>query len=202
MRVPAAAWLVLIPGIAGCGGSGGGGSVTVSIPSTAALDGTLTTGGTVTTDGLVLRVGDEDLSSPGSTVVSFLSFDLPAIPAQAQVTNAVLRLQIFNDIGQPGVGHGDVLADDVDIGATLDATDPVTVFASAVATVADDVSPVEVTLTARVAAAVAAGRTRFQLRMRYAIPSDSDGVNDWINYISADTTTPENAPVLAITYQP
>jgi hypothetical protein len=204
MHVRALLFLPLLAPMTACGGSGGGSvPVTLSLPSEAAIDGTLSNLGALSTTGTVLRVGDEDFAVPGSTIVSFVSFDLAAIPAQAQVTDAVLRIRLNNMVGEPEVGHGDVQLDDVDIGASLDAADPTQVFASAVATlVDDDALPQFVTLTDRVAAAVAAGRTRFQLRLRYQVPTDADGANDWANYISGNSSVPENVPLLTVTYEP
>lgn len=204
MRIRFTAWLLLTAALPACGGSGGGSSpVTVSIPSTPAIDGVVSNLGAVSTSGVVLRVGDEDLAQPGSTVVSYVSFDLAALPPQAVVTSAVLRIRLNNTVGAPEVGHGDVLVDDVDVGATLEAADPVAVFATAVATLADDTAQSQfLPLTARVSAALAAGRPRFQLRLRYALLTDADGANDWANYISGDSPDPALVPLLVITYQP
>jgi hypothetical protein len=200
----AAALLVFLTLLPGCGGSGGGSSpITVTLFAPAALSGNVSSLGTVAPSGAVLRVGDEDGSTPGSTLASFLSFDLASIPAGAHVTNAVLRIQKQNNVGDPEVGHGEIQTDDVDYGPTLDGADPVQVFATAVGPFDDSTTQQQfLSVTTGVVAALAAGRVRFQVRFRYAIPSDADGANDWTNLVSGDTGDPANGPLLLVTYEP
>jgi hypothetical protein len=202
MRLPAAALLKLPALLPACGGSGGADPVTVSIPSSAALDGDVSSAGVVATINTVGGVGDMDGSTPGLTFAAFFSFDISSIPAGVQVTGATLRIRNNNDNGSPQVDHGEVLVDDVDYGSALDAADPVQVFASAFTVLDDDTFlPQVLPMTARVAAAVAAGRPRFQLRLRYAIPGDDDGANDVLFVLSGESA-PEFLPLLSVTYQP
>jgi hypothetical protein len=204
-RLPLALLLLGAPALVagGCGGGAAQVATTVTLISEADIDGTIESDGTVSTGGLVLRVGDAELSDPDVTVASFLSFDLAGLPA-APLLKATLGVRINNFVGEPVGTLSPLLLDDVDLGSSLDAGDPVAVFASAVGSLGEGQATVHELSdqTARVAAALAAGRPRFQLRLRYAVPMNGDGDNDWINYVSSNSSIPASRPFLQLEFGP
>lgn len=121
--------------LAGCGGggSGGGGGGVVSpnppqvlmqtINSSAALDGYVTSTGVVVANGTLGNlVGDNDGQSVAVGVRSFLSFDLSAIPANAIIDRATLRVAQINTHRNPYPSHGRLIVSHTSYGFTLDAS--------------------------------------------------------------------------------
>ena len=161
-------------------------------------------GGTLNNTETILRLGD---NAAGAQYRSILSFKGRDIPANATITGAVLKIRLKNIIGgDPRLTHGDLLVDIVSpyFGLfNLELTD----FAAT----ADRNAVAKVGTTqfgTYYYATIAAGALQFisktgytQLRLRFATPTDNDGVADIAAYYSGDWTPAHDyIPVLEVTY--
>lgn len=202
----ASAAIALTPG---CGGGGGGKQtpVTVTILSTAALEGQIhSTGVTQVGPNYYLAHGDyADANGPVSGVRAFTSFDLGVIPAGATVTQATLTVFQKGAIGSAFTTLGSHLVDHVVYGTVLEAgAYSRSGLADAIATFPPDatVGPKTVDVTAAVAVDVGS-RPQCQFRLRFAIESDNDGESDGVTwYSSGQATVPDERPRLVVTYLP
>ena len=184
--------------------------VTVTLTSQAALDGFRANngGGNNTVD---IRVGNGTFfGSPTQELVirGFMSFDLTGIPATAQVQSLQLRFYQANVTGTPYAKLGNLLLKHVDYGATLnDAAFSTPELHSAI------LSPHTgagewYTITASnlgdwIESDLAAGRTRFQLRLQFSSETDGDGLQDTASFESGENYFGTgNVPQLTITYSP
>jgi hypothetical protein len=190
----------------GGGGPGtgptGGQPTTVDMSSTAALDGWIRSDGNLSTAGAAIT-GDLDGAAPGLGYRQFYSFDLASLPAGSTVTAATLRLYQAATTGTPYVDLGSVIVDHLIYGDALDAADfSAAPLAANVGAIATDgaVEYKTLSVTARVQADLAAGRTRSQFRVRFStMDSNNDAGNDFAQFNDAEAAF--NPPVLAITYQ-
>ena len=150
------------------GGPGFGAEQTVTFVSTDTLDGWARTDATGTSGSARVVVGDLEPSLSGHR--GFYSFDISAIPAGSAVTSATLQLYQLSISGGP-YDLGNLIADHVDYGTTLDVAD----FAAApllsnIGTVSTNanVEAKSLVVTARVQNDVTAGRPRSQFRIRFS----------------------------------
>jgi len=191
----------------GCGGGGGNRTpVTVTILSTAALDGRVHSTGLVQAGpAYSLAYGDyADALGPVSGVRSFVSFDLAVIPAGATVTEATLTLFEKSHNGAP-FSLGQNVVDHVVYGSVLDAgAYSRSGLGDAIATFAGDLSPGPKTVTVTDAVALDVGsRPQSQYRLRFTLESNNDGESDEIAYYSSGTATSEDErPMLTVKYLP
>ncbi|MDJ0974410.1 MAG: hypothetical protein QNJ98_08130 [Planctomycetota bacterium] len=201
--------------LAACGGGGGDEDpenqiVQETIESTGALDGLMTTNnqGVVNASPLAAPlVGDGPFQQggPGSNVhVSLWSFDLSAIPSDAVITSATLRLRLSggaNDRQMPAL----IRMDHIRYGATFPQV-PGQIntldfdFAQITDLLTNGFRVIDV--TAQVQDDVDEDRGRSQFRARGAIGTNNDDVADILVFTDADNE-PDAArrPVLVIEYE-
>ncbi len=196
-----------------CGGGGGiGGTapIQVLIPATASLDGFATNAGSSGTSGGGPTTGDIDSILNGVGGRQFYSFDIGPIPLGANVTQAVLRLFQTSVAGTPYTTHGDVIADHVSYGATLDAAAfNAPALAANIGTLSDNttLSAKFLDVTASVRSDRNMGRTRSQFRIRFSSQdTDSDGVTDHAQFADMELSTngavAGDEPVLIVHFEP
>jgi hypothetical protein len=184
--------------------------VTVSLGSQAALDGFQANngGGNNAVD---IRLGNGPfVGSPAYELVTrgFMSFDLSGIAAGADVKNIELRFYQVDVEGSPYAKLGNPLLKHVDYGSSLDGGDfDAPELASAILdphtgagqwyTITSD------TIADWIEADLAAGRTRFQVRLQFSTETDGDGDVDMVYIEAADNSSGTgNVPQLTITYAP
>jgi len=184
--------------------------VTVTLTSQAALDGFRANngGGNNTVD---VRVGNGAMfgSPPEELVIrGFMSFDLTGIPATAQVQSIQLRFYQVNVTGTPYAKLGNPLLKHVDYGSVLnDAAFNTPELHSAILSPHTG-SGEWYTITASVIgdwieSDLAAGRTRFQLRLQFSSETDGDGLQDTASFESGENYYGTgNVPQVTITYSP
>lgn len=203
-------WIGVALGLTACGGGGAPPPVTVGILGTASLDGEVRSDGVAVSAGGSPAVGDVDSVANGLAGRQFFSFDLTGIPAGAAVLSATLHLHQTFVLGFPYVTLGDVVADHLDYGPSLDAGDfALAALTPAYATVSLDGTSGLRTLdaTAAVQADRAASRVRTQFRLRFdGLDSDLDGAADAAQFadreLSTQNATAGQQPVLFVLYQP
>jgi hypothetical protein len=193
--------------VGGGGGFGGPTSESRDFPSAAALDGMVFSNGSTVSAGGGPLVGDLDTSINGIAVRQFFSFDLSSIPALAIIDSADIYLRQAAVQGTPYSTHGVVLLEHVDYGASLDAADFAALALDPIPTPLSSSATLEtksIDVLARVIANRLAGRTRFQVRLRFStLSSDSDATNDAAEFGDAEGSAHANsAPRLRITYTP
>lgn len=185
-------------------GPGTGPEMTVNLMSTAALDGWVRSDGNSGATGGPAITGDLDAGAPTLGYRQFYSFDLTPVPAGSVITSATLQLYQAAIGGTPYNDLGNVTVDHVDYGATLGAAAyGVPALASNVGVLSSDVTIAYKTLvvTARVAADVAAARTRAQFRLRFSIlDSNNDAGSDFAQFTDAEFLG-TSIPVLVVKYR-
>jgi hypothetical protein len=186
-------------------GPGTGSEQTLTLPSTATLDGWVRSDLNLATSGSQPITGDIDASAPGLGYRQFYSFDLSGLPPGVTVTSATLRLYQGSTLGTPYVDLGDVVVDHVDYGATLlGAAYDAPAIVSNIGALSQDgtIEYKTMTVTDRVQADVAAGRTRSQFRLRFSVfDNNNDAGNDFAQFLDADFGG-ANPPQLVVTYIP
>jgi hypothetical protein len=186
----------------GTGPGGGGPDVTVDLPSTASLDGWVRSDGNLAATGNPIT-GDIDAAAPGLGYRQFYSFDLSGLPSGATIVGATLSLYQAGSTGAPYAELGNVVVEHVDYGDMLDPTDYATTpLGGTAATLSTNatVGYKTVDVTARVAADVAAARSRSQFRLRFStLDSNNDGGSDFAQFNDAEAAA--NRPVLSVTYR-
>jgi hypothetical protein len=184
--------------------------VTVSLTPQAALDGFRANngGGNNTVD---IRVGNGSFfGSPSEELVirGFMSFDLTGIPASADVKSIDLRFYQVNVTGTPYAKLGNLLIKHVDYGSTLDnaAYDTAELHSAILSPHTGSGEWYTITATTIadwIEADLAAGRTRFQLRLQFSSETDGDGLQDTASFESGENYFGTgNLPRLTITYSP
>jgi hypothetical protein len=192
---------LLLTACGGGGGDGGSADMTLVISSEESLDGFVTNTAFVDVNSEV-SVGDTD-GTFGNVSRGFVRFELLGIPAGATLIAAELRLFQFEVIGTPYATHGNLLADHVNLGATLDATDFAAVpIRAGVATISGDATLEykSTPVTECVAVDIAAGRTTSDFRLRFVLDSDADAMDDYISF-NDGMSPPDVAPMLVVTYR-
>jgi hypothetical protein len=161
------------------------------------------------TSGLSVFMGDDDASSGQSNDVArgFYSFDLSTIPAGAAIGSAVLRLFQCSVTGAPYTTLGNVIADHIDYGTTLDGAEfdlgPLQANIGTLSPATPDVGFQTVTVTSSVAADVVALNPRSQFRTRFSVADgNNNGVDDFVRWSDAEGTcgTPDQLPQLILLY--
>jgi hypothetical protein len=190
------------------GGSGGGlgPEQTVTLSSTGTLDGWVRVDGTLQETGTQVIVGDADVTGFSRATRGFYSFPLATIPAGATVTSAELRVNQIFVTGTPYGSLGSVVADHVDYGATLDASDynNATLLASSIGTVSVNTALgfKSLFVTARVQADVAAPRPRAQFRLRFSgAESNNNGSGDYAQFTDGEYALAASRPQLVVKYR-
>jgi hypothetical protein len=177
----------------------------LTLPSEPARDGWVSAGGLAVTQSTVEGTpGTGDVGAGGSARRQFFSFDLSALPAGARVDSALLTLYQARVDGTPYATHGTVVVDHVAYD-TLDAADfSLPSLGDALGTLSADPALAlrMLDVTAAVAADLAAGRTRTQLRLRWsALDLDGDATTDQAAFADADDALGTGLPPrLLLTY--
>ncbi|MGH7753609.1 MAG: DUF7594 domain-containing protein [Gemmatimonadales bacterium] len=207
-RTPRLALLAGTLLIAGSCGENLGPDETLTLGSTATLDGFTyagaASGGNAAGSGPLL--GDYDNVFPGREYRQFYSFDLSALPGDAEIQSATLRLYQASVQGNPYVELGVVVVDHVDYGVVLDATDHgIAALASAIGTLSASSTEEYKTLvvTSAVRADQTADRTRSQFRVRFVDDGNNDGTADFASFSDAEDSccTSGFLPELVIVYK-
>jgi hypothetical protein len=182
---------------------------TATLKSEAALDGYRSNDGRGRTKRGILVGNDEPSAAVGEVVWrGFLSFDLASLPAGATMESVELRFYQADVEGSPYDKLGRLVLDHVDYGSRLDdSAFDAPVLDSAV--LAPQTSPEAWYISTSPLFAewlekdLAAGRTRFQLRLQWEQETDGDGEPDQIDVESADNYYETgNVPELRVTYNP
>jgi hypothetical protein len=191
--------------LGGCGGGNGrGGPVTVSLPASSTLSGSVASTGYVTVG--YLGVGDRSPpSSPTISFRAFVSFDLSAIPAGATVRTATLTLHQTRVFGTPYARLGPLVVDQVVYGNVLDAGAYSRSFPSSqgFAALSTDatVGPRSVLATAQVEDNLASGRTLSQFRIRFTAETDGNMTTNEADLGSTSGAASTTSPTLVVTYE-
>jgi hypothetical protein len=184
--------------------------VTVTLTSQAALDGFRANngGGNNTVD---IRAGNGVFfGSPSQELVvrGFMSFDLSGIPATAQVQSIQFRFYQVDVTGTPYAKLGNLQLKHVDYGAVLNdaAFDTPELHSGTLTPHTGEGEWYNITsgtLGDWIESDLAAGRTRFQLRLQFSTETDGDGTQDTVSFESGENYFGTgNVPQLTITYSP
>jgi hypothetical protein len=186
------------------------GETTVTRASQPALDGFRSNNGGGNA-GVYIAVGNGNMvGDPAYELVTrgFLSFDLSGIPAGADVTTVELRFYQVEVEGNPYGKLGNLLLKHVDYGPSLEDADYNSPELGS-AILSAHTSPMEwYVITSEVIANwieedLAAGRSRFQMRLQFSTETDGDGGQDGVRFESGDNYLGTgNVPSLTITYSP
>ena len=159
------------------------------LPSQAALDGVAQSDGVANAAGDCPFIGDFEQVFPGDGFRQFYSFDISMIPPTAKVVSATLRLFQANVVGQPYTDLGNVIADHVNYGPSLDGGDyNGGTITSNIGTLSTNATIEYKTLdvTSRVQSDVATGQVRTQYRLRFTTDFNNDGNNDLVFFSDAE----------------
>ncbi len=195
----------------GCGSDPTGPStatITLTLPSDPTLDGFVTNDGNAVAHAGGPAVGDIDSIKLGLAGRQFFSFEITNVPAGAEIVSATLQLYQASVGGHPFSSLGSLVVDRVDLGAGLDSGD----YAGPALQAWIGTMPPEETLgyksldvTAAVQAERAAGRPRFQVRLRFSDrDSDLDGEADLVSYADAEQSccANEQPSQLVVVFRP
>ena len=200
--------MLLTLATAGCGAGGGivsNSALTTQLPPIGGLDGFVDDHGFVETAGWLggILIGD---NSGNATAQGFLTFDLAAIPAGAQILEATLEIRQFNVSGTPYASMGSLLVDHVDVGGTLDASDWGATaldgnFATASQT--DALGVLLVDVRDPIQADVFAGRTKSSFRLGFTALSDGDNAQDTAHIQDSEDSEGSGVlPAVTVRYRP
>jgi hypothetical protein len=184
------------------------GPTVITLTSDPAVDGYRANDGSGSTRQDVL-VGNGEFVEPTGELVwrGFMSFDLTGIPRGASIVGAELRFYQAKVGGDPYGKLGSLVLDHVDLGSSLSDSSfgtpaldsytlPVQRSANNWYTVANQ--PVATWL----AQDLAAGRVRFQVRLRFVQEQDGDGQEDFSGIESGNNFFGTgNVPQLIVTYE-
>ena len=137
-----------------------------------------------------------------------MSFDISGIPAGATIDNVELRFYQSKVTGDPYGKLVGLVLEQVSYGSSLDDR-----AYNAAARGSLSVSPLssagqwymlaDPRLVSWVQSDVATGQGQFQVRLRFSVETDSDGLEDWISIQPGGSALGSSkAPVLVITYVP
>lgn len=181
----------------------------VTVQSDPALDGFLANNGNGSTTEDIY-VGNGDLVEPDGELVArgFMSFDLSSIPEGAAIESVELRFYQGAIEGEPYSKLGNLLLEQVVYGDQLDAS-AFSAPALNSAALAKQTSPnswyvlADAAIAEWVADDLASGRSKFQLRLRFAPETDGDGEEDWITIEpGGGVLGSSKSPQLTVTYLP
>ena len=180
---------------------------TVVLGSEAALDGYRRNDGNGSTSEQILVGNGQALADGGELVArGFFSFDTSAIPAGATIESVRLEFYQRTTQGLPYASLGNLVLDHVNYGPSLGAAAfdtpalhsavlPQMILPNASYILADP------TITLWVEENLAAGRSRFQLRLRFAQETDGDSDEDLV-VIESGEAPDGHPPRLTIVYRP
>lgn len=179
---------------------------TLTVVSTAALDGYVTSAGTVQTAGGGPVTGDLEAVFPGVAYRQFFSFDLTGLPANASVDTATLRLYQASTAGAPFTSLGNVVVDHLDYGGVLapSAFDLLAITSNiGILSSNTTVEYKTLAVTTAVKTDVSLGRVRSQFRLRMSIiGADNDGASDNVTFSDTELSCcPGQVPQLVIIYR-
>jgi hypothetical protein len=177
----------------GCGDDNTASNLTadsLTIVSTAALDGFVISDSTGSAGGGGPLVGDFDAVAPGKTYRTLYSFDITAFPAGAVLDSARLRLFLAAHTTTPFTELGNVIVDHVDYGATFEGSDYYAgALQSNIGVIATDTirGYKSLGVSSSVQADLTAARTRTQFRLRFSTTDgNNDGTNDYVQFGDAE----------------
>jgi hypothetical protein len=207
-RTPRLALLAGALLLAGSCGDNLGPEETMVLNGTSALDGFVYIGADTLahTNGGGPAIGDLDGTIADLHVRQFFSFDLTALPDNAEVQIAELRLNQAAATATSYTELGNVLVDHMDYGASLDTLDyNRTALTAAYGTLSTTVTlgVKALTVTTAVQADRNAGRTRSQYRIRFETSGNNDGTSDYAQFTDGEGSTPapDSLPRLVIVYR-
>ena len=182
---------------------------TVELKSQMSLDGFRANNGQGSTEDEIL-VGNGEVVQPAGDLIArgFMSFDISGIPAGATIDSVELRFYQSKVTGDPYGKLVGLMLEQVSYGSSLDDA-----AYNAPATDSLPLDPLEdagqwymiadASLVRWVQNDVAAGQSQFQVRLRFSVETDGDGLEDWISIQpSGSFLGSSRAPVLIITYVP
>jgi hypothetical protein len=182
---------------------------TVELKSQMSLDGFRVNNGQGSTSDEIL-VGNGEVIQPAGELIArgFMSFDISGIPAGATIDNVELRFYQSKVTGDPYGKLAGLVLEQVSYGSNLDER-----AYNAPARGSLSVNPLpsagqwymfaDAALVSWVQGDVAAGQGQFQVRLRFSVETDSDGLEDWISIQPGGSALGSSkAPVLVITYVP
>lgn len=182
-------------------------STTVTLNSTASLDGWVQSDGVANANAGGPLVGDFEQFSPGVGYRQFYSFDISTIPAGAHIVSATLRLYQAVVVGSPYVNLGNLIVDRVDIGAALDGVDfnaaPLTANLGTLSTNAT-IEYKTLDVSTAVQADLGASRSKSQFRIRFSLRDfNNDGLRDLVQLTEAEDSCchVSKPPELVIEYK-
>ncbi|MGD8472692.1 MAG: FHA domain-containing protein [Anaerolineae bacterium] len=182
---------------------------TVELKSQMSLDGFRANNGQGSTEDEIL-VGNGEVVQPAGELIArgFMSFDISGIPAGATIDNVELRFYQSKVTGDPYGKLVGLVLEQVSYGSSLD-------DAAYNAPASDSLSlnPLEssgqwymvadAALVRWVQNDVATDQSQFQVRLRFSLETDGDGLEDWISiHPGGSFLGSSRAPVLVITYLP
>jgi serine/threonine protein kinase len=185
------------------------GEMTVTLPSEAPLDGYRGSDGSGSSRQDVL-VGNGEIADPSGELVwrGFMSFDLSGISSGASVEGVELRFHQVKVGGDPYGKLGSLILEHVGYGSSLDERAYNTPAMDSVM-LAQQASPgawyvlADPILATWVEKDLAAGRSRFQVRLRFAQETDGDGEEDFVGVESGNGFFGTgNVPELIVIYGP
>jgi hypothetical protein len=178
--------------------------VSVTLASQAALDGYVI-GGQAAKAGEEIRVGNVPATPEEHLYRGFLSFDLADIPPGATIYGVELRFLQQSIQGSPYDKLGTLVLVHVDYGPSLDVADfdGPELGSTALPALGSPGTYVVVDepLNTWIRQDLAAGRTRFQLRLQFSSESDGDAAEDYVQLESGDNFFGTGAvPAVRIVY--
>ena len=182
-------------------------ATTVTLSSTAALDGWVRNDGDAFAGGAGPGLGDLDEILPGLSFREFYSFALSSIPGSVTIESAVLRLYQAGAGAATYASLGNVIVDRVDLGAALDAADfSGGTLTPAIGTLSTNATIEYKTLdvTTAVLADRNAGRARSDFRLRFGIADgNNNGANNNVQFTDAEDSCcgVNRPPQLVVTYR-
>lgn len=190
-----------VPGLAGCGGSGNDGPVTVTLIAAVPQTGTVFKNGSLNVPSDV-DSGDNGL---GPAFRGFVSFEIGSIPPHATVLSATLTLHQYFVGGSPYTKLGNLMLDHVIYGTVLEAgayTRPPLASDIAILSSSATLEAKSVDVTTRVQNDLLSGNPQSQYRIRFAVEDSGDSTADFVDcYSPSSTSPPTGRPTLVITYK-
>jgi len=114
------------------------------------------------------------------------SFDLSELPAGAILQSATLRVWLSDTVGRPFTVLGNLVVDHVDLGSGLDVTDYAggtlesNIGTLASGSAASQLGYRNLGVVSQVRSDIAAGRTRSDFRLRFAVDTSFDRFDDLV----------------------
>ena len=185
-----------------CSDASGTGGITVdTLLGVNLLTGVVLSDGTADVNGTPFA-GDSDAQEPGLSSRAFFTFDLTTLPAGTVLRSAHLQVYQWDLVNSPYSTLGALVVDHLVYGNTLDAADYDAAEISrgfGVLSTDPTIGTKQVSVLQRVQADLDAGRQVSQFRVRFAIPSDNDGLPDYADFWGPTEFPP---PIIRVAYEP